>query len=424
MSELQSLAVSFDGRAWQAMDAQGNYLPLPVEDANWLPELPADTRVESLILPLESLLVRSFSLPLPHPRFIDAGVLGQELDERAGEEPERWWLAWRAGKVAGEAGQVAGMVFGMPVAWRLAIESDPRWRDMRVITPDAWVRLQAHVSGLDAAANAGPVAVFDADADGIYIGVWQAGIWRGMRRLNVASGEISQGLADQCLRSLMAMGWQQGQSAIGRLDQHRLDALKLGSWAGNIVAESEGLPGRLQMQDAVGAGAELNFRHGRWAARTGKGWIRPWKRALVLAAGITLIWLMTTMYQIHALNVQADAYRQQIVDAFHQGLPDEKVMIDALAQLRRAAGSNGVVHANLGFWLQQLASINRAYSKEAWDMQELELRDGGIVLAGKAKNLEALNRIRQLLQQESGRDVVLADTDLSGEQVNFRMHWR
>jgi hypothetical protein len=57
-------------------------------------------------------------------------------------------------------------------------------------------------------------------------------------------------------------------------------------------------------------------------------------------------------------------------------------------------------------------------------MQELELRNGGIVLVGKAINLESLSRIRQLLQQESGKEVALDDTNLDGEEVDFRMHWQ
>ncbi len=430
MSEAREWTVSFDGQCWHACDNEGNSLPLTRMEESWLPDLPEDTLVNTLILPVEKLLVRSFSLPLPHPRLIDAGVLAQELDERSGEEQGAWWLAWHAEKNSADAGGVAGMVFGMPELWRQAIASDARWQGVQHVLVDAWVHLQMYVDGwLADTEEHDPVAVFDADVDGVFFGVWQPtiakdGYWRGMRRLNQdASDGGASDLAEQCLRSLVSMGWDVSRhAACGRLDEGTLQALQLADWQGDSIEETTALPTRYQVYVSGGCCTEVDFRHGRWAASS--GWLRPWRRALTMAAGLLVIWMLGSMYQIYALGAQAETYRQQINTAFHQGLPNELVMIDALAQLRRAAGGGTTGDHSPALWLQQLAAINRVHQKTPWDMQELEWRDGGVALAGVAANLESLNRIREALQRESGRDVQLVDTDLSGDKVSFRMHWQ
>ncbi|MDX8407962.1 MAG: type II secretion system protein GspL [Mariprofundaceae bacterium] len=425
---MRDLTVSFDGRNWAALDDAGNSLPLTAPEDGWLPLLPDGAQVNTLILPLECLLVRSFSLPLPHPRFIDAGVLAQELDERAGEDADGWWLAWQAARI--EADGVAGMVFGMPESWRQAIAEDARWQNVRSVLVDGWARLQMHTDGLPRDGETGePVAVVDADAEGVFLGVWQPGagsdgVWRGMRRLNRGVADIED-LADQCLRSLTAMGWSAtSHPALGRIEKELLQALQPDTWQGDVVETVAELPGRSQVYVSGGPRPALNFRHGRWAASSNSDWLAMWRRPLAMAAAILVIWLLGSIYQIHALSVQADSYRQQITDAFHQGLPDEPVMIDALAQLRRAAGGSATGNDSLALWLKQLAAIHRVYQKTPWDMQELEWRQGRLTLSGKAANLERLNQIREALQQQSGREVKLADTDLSGDKVSFRMHWQ
>ncbi len=425
---MSGLTVSFDGRNWAARDDAGNHLPLTAAEDGWLPALPDDARVNTLILPIEHLLVRSFSLPLPHPRFIDAGVLAQELDERAGEDAGGWWLAWQAARMEGDG--VAGMVFGMPESWRQAIAGDARWQNVRSVLIDGWARLQMHIDGsLPDDETRGPVAVVDADADGVFMGVWHPGIgsdgvWRGMRRLNRGVSDIEE-LADQCLRSLTAMGWSAAsQPVLGRVEKELLQALRLDAWRGEVVETVAELPGRSQVYVTGGQRPALNFRHGRWAASSNSNGLAMWRRPMAMAAAILVIWLVGSIYQIHALSVQAEGYRQQINDAFHQGLPDEPVMIDALAQLRRAAGGRADGNHSLALWLKQLAAIHRVFQKMPWEMQELEWREGRLTLAGKAANLERLNQIREALQQQSGREVKLADTDLSGDKVSFRMHWQ
>lgn len=436
MSErgITRLAVSYDGSGWYAADPFGNTMPLPVSDGGWLPDLPEGACCEQLLLPVEQCLVRVFSLALTSPRLIDAGILGQELDDRASIEIDAWWLAWLAASggqpVALASPRVAGVVFGIPSGWKEAIDAASAWQQVRLVTVDASLRLGRHLRPeLDDQAW---VAIFDADRDGFFFGLWHSGVCYGMRRVNRCDAYAGY-LAEEVNRTLQAMA---GEECVighvtGVLDASLLQALQLPSWQGQVEPEGA-LPTRHQASlasvsnasgVAVSAAASVNFRHGRWAASRGVAWLRPWYRTLSLAGMLLLLWITGMGYQIHRLHTNLVAEQQKIVQAFHQGLPDEKVMIDALAQLHRAAGSSGTTSPQTARWLQQVAVIHQVYKATPWQMGELEWRDGSMKMSGKAANLQLLNVIRQSIQKQTGGDVKLLDTDLSGQQVTFRMQW-
>ncbi len=405
------LHVIHDGHGWRAFDADGGSVVLDGVEGRFLPVLPEQAEVTLLVLPIELLLVRTFTLPLAHPRFIDTEILGQELDERAGIESDAWWLVWQAGKTDDA---VAGLVIGMPEAWREEIDADPQWRQVQAVLVDAETHLARF---LPSATTEDTLAILDVDAEGVFLGVCRQGIWQGMRRLKRTAD--MDAMAEDCRRSLQAMGWPDDGVALGRVDRDLSGALGLAQWRGEVLHDA--LPPRVT-HDLAAEHCKLDFRHDRWAVRDASG-LRQWLRPLVLAAGMLIIWVAMAAYQLHQLSARADAYREQIVQAFHRGLPDEPVMIDALAQLRKAAGSSAG-SSEFAAWLQQLAAINRAYKAMPWQMQELEWRDGVVKMAGKADSLEKLNRLRALLEKESGHRVELADTDLSGKTVHFRMRWQ
>jgi len=432
-----AMLISYDGSGWQALDTDDRQIPLAVEADSLLPVLPDGYSADRLLLPVEQLLARPFSLPLAHPRFIDAGVLAQELNERTGEKQQDWWLVWQAAK--DDDGGVAGLVFGLPEQLRQRINEDQQWQRLRSIGVDAWDRLQnqlatciKHLDVID-----GPVAVFDADTDGVFFGLWERaggkasdGIWRGMRRLNRDMGILSEDqcaeLAENIKRSLHAMGWEETGAATGRPGAGLMHALELEHWHGcspEEAADEADLPGRQAANLALPAHSSLDFRHGQWAARSGAGWIRPWRRSMALAAVIMLVWVLGSAWQVQTMDTQLEQYKERMNAAFHKGLPDETVIIDALAQLRRAAGAGADAGVTTQ-WLSQLNAIGQVYKNTPWMLRELSFQDGVMKVSGKANDLETLNNIRELLQQETGRDVQLDDTDLSGQQVAFRMHWR
>ncbi len=435
-ADIRTLRVSFDGNCWLATDVDGNIFTLTAGDeiALSLPELPDAAVVSTIILPVEHLLSRSFSLPLAQTRFIDQEILDQELEEHSSEQAEDWWLAWQGG--SSEHG-VAGMMFGLPETVRKQIDAYEGWRQASYIGVDLWIRLNASLEANPKAEQfEDAVAVLDTDVSGICFGVWSGGdesqsscgFWHGMRRLNWNAALLEHQcteLAENILRSLQAMGWNDDSGmAVGRLPVTLQKALNLSSWQGES-AELSDLPGRNEANLAIDDASGLNFRHGRWRAESPLGNLKPWRRALAMAAALVVIWTTGMMWQNHRLNVQLKEAQQRIVTAFHTGLPNETVMIDALAQLRKAAGgkSTGANGHDATIWLRQIAAVHRVYQQTPWKIRELSFHDGKMTMSGVATDLQALNRIREALQQQTGKKVKLLDTDLSGNQVKFRMTW-
>lgn len=424
------LHIIFDGDTWQAVDGDGCRMSLLPGKEDALPSLPDGYAAAGLMLPVERLLVRTFLLPLKHPRFLDANIIGHEINERSGENSSGWWLSWQAGTV--DEG-IAGLTFGLEAGLREAIDADEQWRDIGHVVVDAWERLSErfHRYVVQECAEIGPatgerVAVFDADAEGVFFGVWtgtgDGWLCCGLRRLNGTAGAgMSTG---QIKPTLAAMGWkeEEGGIAAGRLGETLAGALVLQRWQGETIEEVD-LPGRVDAAMMLAREPGLNLRHGIWKPRLAMARLRPWRRALAMAAAMLLIWIVGTGYQIYRLDSERAALQQRIVDAFHQGLPDETVIIDPLAQLRRATGGGGEGSESAGEWLKQLACINRVFLKRPWKMHKLSLDSSGQHMAGSVKDLEALNGIREHLQQETGREVRLLETNLGDGTVMFRVAW-
>lgn len=397
----------------QVIDAVAN------SDESVVPELPEEVAsVERCFWPIEKLLVRTFSMPLSDPKLLDGAILAQELSDLSGEEASAFWLAWHAGKT--EEG-VSGIVFGLPQSVRQAMSGEPAWQTCPQLLVDAWERLTFLAGDLETC------AVIDEDENGLFIGYLREGVWRGVRRMNRELSETSrlgdEELAEQARYSWQAMGLEPSEPVVGRVGKALGDMLKQDDmdWQAEVV---DALPDRQQANLAVELVSSpiLNFRHGKWAIKKGWQGLRVWKRPLLLAAGLMLIWSAVTITSIYSMSRQADEYRTAVETAFHRGLPNETVMLDPLAQLRKAGGSSGQSESSQQF-LEQLQHISGLYQDSSWEMNELDFRDGEMKMSGVVKDIDSLNRMKDQLQQKSGRSVVITDTDLSGEKVSFRMKW-
>ncbi len=374
-----------------------------------------------VMVPMELLLLRAVTLPLSHPRFVDGDVLAQELEEQAGIDAEAWWLAWRVDRLEGGC---SGVVVAMPRAMQQQIAAHPVWSHAPVVTVDGWVRLQRWLDGVTGGEEA-PLAVVDADADGLFFGCYRGGCWLGMRRLNRLPEGDDSALMMQLLRSLRSMGWRDG-AVVGRLDEELRAAWvrETGGEAWNGQVEST-LPARLESNvDAALAGdGGLNFRHGRWSATAaGLAEWRSWRRPAALAALALLVWYGQQQWTIADLQARSAAVEAQIAAAFHRGLPDQAVMLDPLAQLQQAAESVGG-GSDRQRLLRQLALVAAVYRQVPWTMRALRLEDGVVRLRGSVPDLETLNRVHDLLQKRVGHKVTIEDTDLRKASVGFRMRW-
>jgi len=458
----RALQLSFDGASWLAMDAHGNYMPLATTEGFDLPELPEGSVVSKLLLPVEQLLSRSFSLPLSSPRYVDQDILAQQLQESTAEQIEDWWLAWQAGQM--DDG-VAGIMFGLPEAVREQLEAQDAWRQVQTIGVDACARLNARLNerlneqlhttlderNTEIVLADGPIAVFDMDDAGVFFGVWHGGqgghadgCWRGMRRLNYSENmadEQRATLVENITRSLHAMGWggdhrvessAEGESvqmlvtAIGRLSADLHAALNLSAWHGDLL-ETADLTGRNHGNLTLASHSGLNFRHGSWRVHSGMNLLKPWYRSVAIAALLVVVWVAGMIWQNHHLDTQIRAEQQRIIQSFHTGLPNEKVMIDAMAQLRKAAGTTGAAGGTDGnraaMWLRQISAMNGVYQRMPWQLKSLSMERGHMSMSGSINDLQTMNKIRQALQQATGAQVKVQDTNLGNNQVQFRMTW-
>jgi len=379
---------------------------------------PGNATPQRLLLPLESLLLRPFSLPLSHPRFLDREMLAQELVEQAGIEPEAWRLCWHA--TACEGG-VRGLVFALPLELSRRLETEPGWQACREVGVDAWFRLQAMLPPQPPP----DFTVLDADADGLFLGVRRGSIWYGMRRLNRTASRSIPELAEDARRSLAAMGLAaDNEPAFGRLDAAWLAAFVPAlDWHGETVAK---LPPRAAATREASrmAARQLfpNFGNGTGPMEEWRRHLKPWKRTAFLAALLVLAQIGYTLHRLHSLEEAQARLQAGIAAAFHRGLPRERVMLDPLAQLRKAAGETA--GGDAWNFLRMLRAVGRLKEKMAGLHVTAVRYDGGKMrLSATAADLAAVKRARDLLATILGVEVRLEDTQLQRGRVRFRLAW-
>lgn len=422
-----ALTVSFDGQTWQGRDCAGNLLPLTVDKGDLLPTLPDGFIAENLLFPVEMLLNRTFSLPLSHPRFIDAEILCQNVDDGYADQSSNWWFSWIA--MASDEKRVEGVLFGLPESYRDEIKLSESWQQLQFAGADIQLRMQQIVTSCS---GEGLTAVFDIDSAGISFALCRIEkggkhLWKGMRRLNYQQPDQQPAdIADEIRRSLLAMGWCAGEPlmSVGELNQEVYDLLALPASSVELCS-SDQLPDRHARNFALDLSIGLNFRHGEWRAqKIDRTSLKPWYRTITLAVLLLIFWLAGSGWQNYRLSHGNEQLQARIVDAFHRGLPDQPVMIDAYAQLQKAAGSGAAITDGPSIrFLQHLAAVNRVYKQISWEMKEISFVDGRFQISGVTRDLATMSRIQEQLQQESGVTVTLKDSDLSGNRVKFRMVW-
>ncbi len=378
-----------------------------------------------LLLPVEILLQRSFSLPVEHPRFVDGAVLGQELDDQAGVTPDDWWLCWQTAR-AKEG--VRGLMLALPQILKEQLSDATISRNCGRIYPDISLRLQACL-----APETVTCAVLDADSSGLMLGFMEEGVWRGMRRLNLHNSHTKndkKAMADNALRSLQAMGFDAALMPVsGHLDVGFSEVF-------SGLAQDIGDAWDVEIQDellsrhAANAAAfssvhtdlPFNFRHGRWALQSDwKKSVTPWKRAAALGAFLALLIMGHDVYRVQQLAGQQQVLRQGIEDTFHQALPGV-AMLDPMLQLKQAAG--GGANGDAWFFLKQLQAISQLQSKESGLLvQRIQYSGKEMLLSGTVADFAVANRVRDALSAILQRKVELVDTDLNGKQVRIRLRW-
>ncbi len=363
----------------------------------------------------ESLLTRNIHLPLASTAIVDDEMLQQELVERAGINAGDWWLCWDVSR--DPEGGIRGMVFAMPRALKEDMQAHPHWQRLTHLGVDLWHRLQQWKHE-DATAQ----AIVDEDTEGLCLGFHRQGCWYGMRRLN---GAMDDHLWQEALCSLQAMGFDMAQHALtGQLSGKSVAYIEAagGQWQGETLDEL--LPRYHASLRTISTGvarSAMNFRHGQWAASGNWQALRPWRRALILAACMALLAVASLLHSNAQLEDRIAAQQARLMTAFHQGLPRETVIIDPLAQLQRAsAATTQRTDARLTHDLQVIASI---YRDLPWQLQRLSLQRGTMQLSGHIRDIQTLNQLQQRLQRKLGYTVSVIDTNLGEKQLGFRLEW-
>ncbi|MDQ6968865.1 MAG: type II secretion system protein GspL [Mariprofundaceae bacterium] len=410
----QSVQLSWDGQSVAWKNESEVFVSHDCEQSGLmsLPELTdSSAQLDVAYLPMEWLLVRSISLPLKSPSMVDADMLFQEMADSMDIDANEWWLSWHM-DICDDG--VAGMVFALPESLRQSMLENPQWNQAKSVLVDGYQRLLANCDGSEAC------AVLDQDADGAFIGFFDGQAWRGMRRFN---GEIASSDIAQIIGSWQAMGFDANQNKLcGRADAALREAMQglcahcdIDEWDASVSRNQGNLDMNLQALPV------LNLRHGRWA--TGSTWDiwRVWKRSLFLCGLGLLAWMMVVWVDLYRMDHELTSYQQRIEQAFHQGLPNETVMLDAMGQLRQAAG--GKRGAGDHIFLSSLQAVSQVYQATPWQLKLLALRDGRMKMSGQVKDIEALNHIQSALQKALDKDVQIVDTNITGKHVTFRMSW-
>ncbi len=410
-------------------DVEGNIdyrtHPEPVSDIS---EIPADIgNVSTFYLPLETMLTRTFNLPLKHVRHLDAAMLAQEFADVAGINPDAWWLAWQAHQT--ETG-ISGIALGLPKKTQATIQNHPVLQQTPVLLADGYARLSNWLSD-NTYCDEHSFAVIDADAEGVFFGFYRTGSWQGMRRLNADMHDTTaaEAVSQQLIWSLQSMRFSLDEMPItGRLTSEMAKLFPV-TVAELPVQTEDALPQRhilnlMLPEPAANTPRILNIRHGKWAVRRKSSMPRSWYRPAILALSLSVLWLALTTMNNYQLETLLHSKQDEITSAFHRGLPNQPVMIDALAQLRQASnlggsGSDGGLHIT-----HQLSIISKVFEQHAWQMQDLRIDDEGTQVTGKVKDLDTLNTIREKLAQEASTSVQITDTDLNGDAVAFKVRWQ
>ncbi|MDQ6989757.1 MAG: hypothetical protein Q9M19_07730, partial [Mariprofundaceae bacterium] len=166
-----------------------------------------------------------------------------------------------------------------------------------------------------------------------------------------------------------------------------------------------------------------NIRHGEWKASRSSAAPQAWSRPVKMVIAVCFLWLFITWGQNIQLERTYTAQQDAMIEILHTALPGEP-NIDILAQLKRATHDAGAGTGQGVFDVAlQLQHISEVFAQHAWQMQEIKVDKNGVLMSGKVKDLTTLNTIRDLLADKITNDVNIADTDLSGDEVSFRMRW-
>ncbi|HHB13451.1 MAG TPA: type II secretion system protein GspL [Chromatiales bacterium] len=168
----------------------------------------------------------------------------------------------------------------------------------------------------------------------------------------------------------------------------------------------------------------LDLLQGEFRPKAGTTkWVRPWLAAGVLLALWIGLELLVAWNDVRSYRNQVGALRSQIEAVYRQAFPGARRVVNArvqmeqkLKELRRAAGGR-----DEGGLLPLLAAGAEAVSRErSIRVDTVSYRQGQVELRLEGKELQALERIKQYVEQK-GLDAEIQSADTSGQQISARI---
>ncbi len=433
---MAQLAASWDGDTWcvQNLEVSGaslSWCPANTDDDSIIgsySEEQCEEAPDILIWPIESMILRPFSLSLSSEKLLDKDVITQEFEDLTSESSGGWWLSWNA-TVTTDG--VQGMLFALPQSVKHMLASHHYFADAPSVVPDGLLRLQHNCTVMAVAdKDEDCLLVFDQDQQGIFVGCYVDTKCIALRRVNFAADCMTDEVVEDIFRTIDAITDGDKQVILsGSVTPEFLKKIEEVGYSTEYIYPLNQVANRqaANMQAATTYKHDRlsNLRHGTWS------WHRPigeqiggWKWPGILLSILMLLVIGGTTYQSVSLSFQQELLQQRIQSAFHQGLPNETVMIDALAQLRKAAGGS-LSGVDSWFLLEQLQAMALASGKfKLLRIGELTLGpEGSFQIQGELSDFSMVSQLQKQLTEHLGMPVEVVDTELSGDQVNFRLRW-
>lgn len=185
---------------------------------------------------------------------------------------------------------------------------------------------------------------------------------------------------------------------------------------------AEGPLPRLAAQVVTAPG--VNLLQGAYARRSGAGaWWPAWRAAAALLAAFALLATGTALLELRALRAQVAALDATIDQAFHYVFPEAGPIQDARAQLSSqlqllGGQGGGASHE----FLDALRVVAQAVSANGGARVEaVSYRTGTMELRLRAPNVEALDRIQQVVSQSGGLQAQIQSANAAGNEVVGRL---
>lgn len=183
----------------------------------------------------------------------------------------------------------------------------------------------------------------------------------------------------------------------------------------------------LQLAQSVERNVALNLLQGDYSRREklGKMW-RPWRPAAILAGIFIVLHLASSAVELVRYKNQSAALQVEIEQTYLATFPNEKRAPNPKVQMERhlkelRGGSKG---GGAGFLSLLGGSAGVFSSVPGLELRSVRYKDGKLDIDMTISDLQALDKLKQTLTQQSALDVEILSANARGSVVESRLQLR